>query len=67
NQLMFCAGAEYYFADRFFMRAGITTGPSKYSFGAGMKVNKLVIDISSSIHEWLGYSPQLSFTYGFVK
>jgi hypothetical protein len=62
---MFCTGAEYNFRDIFFIRAGITSGPSRYTFGAGMKIHRLLIETSSSVHEWLGYSPQLSFTYAF--
>lgn len=61
------AGVEYRYKSRFFIRAGITSGPARYTFGAGFRLKKLVIDIASSVHSYLGYSPQLSFTYSFEK
>lgn len=61
------AGCEYRYQSRFFIRAGITSGPARYTFGAGFRLKKLVIDIASSVHSYLGYSPQLSFTYSFEK
>jgi len=60
---IFCAGAEYYFQKKFYIRAGITSGTSRYTFGVGYNIRRIKIDISSSVHEWLGYSPQLSFTF----
>lgn len=64
---VFCAGAEYCYQQQFFIRAGITTGPSRYTFGAGLRMNRLKIDVASSVHSWLGYSPQISFTYSFQE
>jgi hypothetical protein len=61
------AGAEYRFREKFFLRAGITSGPARYTFGAGFKMKRLMIDIASSVHAYLGYSPQLSFTYSLEK
>lgn len=61
------AGCEYRYKSRFFIRAGITSGPARYAFGAGFRLKKLMIDIASSVHSYLGYSPQLSFTYSFEK
>lgn len=62
-----CFGTEYHFRKKFFIRAGITTGPASYSFGAGYRMKRLQVDIASSIHRWLGYSPQVSFTYNFKR
>lgn len=56
-------GCEYRFHEKFFIRAGITSGPARYTFGAGFRSKRLLIDIASSVHSYLGYSPQLSFTY----
>ncbi len=67
SPLRFCAGAEYRIKNIFFVRAGITSGAARYTFGAGFKIRKMRIDIASSVHTWLGYSPQLSFTYSFGK
>ena len=62
-----CAGAEYRFREKFFFRAGFSSGTSRYSFGAGFKLQKLIIDFASTVHSWLGYSPQLSITYSFKQ
>ena len=67
NPAIICGGAEYHFREKFFMRMGITSGPARYTFGVGFSINRIFLDISSSVHSWLGYSPQLSFTYTFSK
>ncbi len=61
------AGCEYRYMDKFFIRAGISSGAARYTFGAGIKLKKLMIDIASSIHSFLGYSPQLSITYSLKQ
>lgn len=63
NKATFMAGFEYRFHEKFFIRTGITSGPARYTFGAGFRSRRLIIDIASSVHSYLGYSPQLSFTY----
>ncbi len=60
-------GAEYSFTGDFHIRAGTVSRPAMLSFGAGMKLGRLMIDLSSSIHEWLGYSPQCSIRYSLKK
>jgi len=67
DQAMFCGGAEYRYREKFFLRMGITSGPARYTFGVGLQTRRILLDISSSVHSWLGYSPQLSFTYTFNK
>lgn len=64
---VFCSGAEYCIRKRLFFRAGITTGIVRYTLGAGVRLKNLLIDVSSSVHSWLGYSPQISLTYSFKK
>ncbi len=58
-------GLEYNFNQKFFIRTGVSTNPVTYAFGAGLLLNKLRIDLASSIHQVLGYSPQLSIIYLF--
>jgi hypothetical protein len=67
NPVRICSGAEYCFKEKFFIRAGITSGVVRYAFGAGIRLKRMLIDFSSSVHSWLGYSPQISFTYSFEK
>lgn len=58
------AGFEYQIIEKTFLRAGIGTKPFIYSFGFGLNYKKIRIDIASSVHNILGYSPQLSLIYG---
>lgn len=59
------SGVEYKVVKQAFVRAGITTNPTTYSFGFGLDLKKLKIDFSSTVHQVLGYSPQLSISCYF--
>ncbi len=58
-------GLEYRLVEKAYVRCGIKTQPIEYAFGAGFEGEHWVLDISSSIHQVLGYSPQLSAVYKF--
>ena len=58
-------GIEYRIVEKVYVRGGISTNPGLYSFGFGLNFKKLKIDLSSSIHQVLGYSPQVSMIYSF--
>jgi hypothetical protein len=62
---MFKLGLEYRIIEQIYVRGGISTNPGTYSFGFGLDFNKLKIDFSSTIHQTLGYSPQISMYYNF--
>jgi hypothetical protein len=59
------SGIEYRVVKQAFVRAGITTNPSTYTFGFGLDLKKLKADFASTVHQVLGYSPQLSISYYF--
>ncbi|MBS1656722.1 MAG: hypothetical protein JST18_01350 [Bacteroidetes bacterium] len=61
------AGIEYQIADVLHLRGGVATNPSQYSFGVGLNVQHLKIDIASSYHQILGFTPGLSVNYVFGK
>lgn len=63
----FSAGIEYCLREHFYFRAGISSGMSSISFGVGYRTNRLSVNISSSWHAYLGFSPQFSFTYSSIK
>lgn len=63
--IQFMAGTEYRFFKKGFARIGLATNPFKYTFGFGLEIKNFTFDISSSIHEVLGYSPQVSLQYAF--
>lgn len=61
------AALEYKIVDALHLRGGVATNPSQYSFGVGLNVQHLKIDIASSYHQILGFTPGLSVNYVFGK
>jgi len=61
----FRTGAECKLGKIAYARVGLTTNPARYTFGFGLEMKKLTLDISSSVHSQLGYSPQVSMQYSF--
>ncbi len=59
------AGIEYRVIDPLYLRAGVGTNPTSNSFGFGFEFGNFNIDLSSSYHYILGYSPQFSLIYEF--
>ena len=59
------SGLEYKFSHFAYARIGVTTNPARYTFGFGLEMKKLTLDLSSSVHQQLGYSPQVSLQYTF--
>ncbi len=59
------AGIEYHITDPVYLRGGIGTNPMTNAFGFGLEQGNLNIDLATSYHHILGYSPQISFIYNF--
>ncbi|HSV87688.1 MAG TPA: hypothetical protein VLH61_03520 [Bacteroidales bacterium] len=62
---VFRAGLEYGITDQIFLRAGLGTKPTTNAFGLGVHLRPIRIDLSTSFHHVLGYSPQASIRYEF--
>ena len=69
-------GLEYKIVEQAIVRIGYSTLPattgsqnfsisSLYAFGFGLNLKKLQIEFSSTIHQTLGWSPQISIQYKF--
>lgn len=56
-------GVEYQAVKNLFIRAGVASGPLEFSFGLGYKWNVISIDVGSSYHQVMGWSPNISLTY----
>ncbi|MCH2046410.1 MAG: hypothetical protein MK212_20010 [Saprospiraceae bacterium] len=56
-------GIEYRPIDVFAIRAGVSTSPFLASFGFGLRLKSLDIDLASSYHQMLGFTPSLSVSY----
>ncbi len=61
----FRSGVEYKLGKIAYARVGLSTNPARYTFGFGLEMKKLTLDLSSSLHSQLGYSPQVSMQYSF--
>jgi hypothetical protein len=62
---IFKAGIEYKVVKELYLRAGICTNPSLSSYGFGLNLQNLRIDVSASYHQVLGISPQFGLLYQF--
>ena len=58
-------GIEYRIIEEIYVRGGIASNPGLYAFGFGVNLKNLKLDFSSSVHQVLGFSPQISMTYRF--
>lgn len=59
----FKAGIEYQVINHLFIRGGIGTNPTQNAFGFGFQTGSFTIDLSTSFHHVLGYSPQISIRF----
>ncbi len=67
KKAVFKAGIEYKAVKEFYLRAGISTNPDLGSFGFGINLKSLKIDVSANYHQVLGVSPQFGLMYVFGK
>jgi len=65
KKAMVKAGLEYKPIKELYLRAGISTNPSLSCFGIGLDLKKLKLDLSSTYHSTLGFSPQVGLIYEF--
>jgi hypothetical protein len=57
-------GIEYRPVNNFYLRAGAASNPNLVSFGFGIAMKKIRLDVASSFHSQLGFTPSLSLQYG---
>ncbi len=58
-------GLEYGLGEQLMLRAGVATNPMENSFGFGLRKGDWQLDIASSYHYVLGYSPQAGVLYSW--
>lgn len=61
----FRGGLEYRPLPVFYIRAGAASGPQLVSMGFGVALKKFRLDIASTFHSQLGFSPSVGLQYGF--
>jgi hypothetical protein len=62
---VFKSGLEYHIIQPLYFRVGIGTRPTTNSFGLGFRSGNIQVDLATSFHYILGYSPQLNLVYHF--
>ncbi|MDA8714517.1 hypothetical protein N9M27_01440 [Flavobacteriales bacterium] len=67
HKAVFRSGLEYIPGKMLYLRGGIATNPGIIAFGFGLNFDSFKADISSTYHQILGFSPQLSLTYVLGK
>ncbi len=67
NEASIRGGLEYYVVQKFFVRAGIVTQPNILTFGAGMDLGPVRLDLAAGVHQVLGSTIQASLVFNFRK
>ncbi|MCT4581679.1 MAG: hypothetical protein N4A35_09705 [Flavobacteriales bacterium] len=60
-------GIEYNANNKLYFRGGVSTGPTLGAFGFGLNLEQYQLNIATTYHQTLGFSPEISFTYQFKK
>jgi len=60
-------GIEYTPIKFLSLRTGFDSSPGTYTFGLGINLSTLKIDLATSIHQSLGLSPGIDIVYNFTK
>lgn len=60
-------GIEYRPIPTLYIRCGISTNPSLNSFGIGLNIKQIKIDIATNYHHLLGLSTQVGMIYEFKR
>ena len=65
--LVFRAATEYNIVKGLFLRVGVATNPTKYSFGIGYKYRGVALDLAYVSHDILGHFAQFGLGYTLAK
>lgn len=60
---VFKCGIEYRPVEVLYLRVGASNAPGLFSFGFGLNMGAFQLDLASTYHSVLGYSPQASLTF----
>lgn len=64
---VFRGGIEYHPVKEFYLRAGAASNPGLSAFGFGVELKQFRLDLASTFHSVLGFTPQVSLQYGINK
>ncbi len=63
NQPVGRVGVDYKIVEALSIRAGVSTNPAQSSFGIGLNIKPVQIDIAAQYHPILGFTPSISLLY----
>ena len=63
HSTLFKVGVEYQVIDILYLRGGFNANPTAFTFGVGLNLKSIDIDIAAGFHPVLGYSPAMSATW----
>ena len=61
------AGLEYQPHDILYLRLGAQGGPVEFSFGSGLNLKNVKLDLATHYHQLLGWTPHIAFIYSFAN
>jgi hypothetical protein len=68
NQKLIWRGGVYYkIHESFHLAMGAATNPTYYTFGTSLHMKKIKLDLASSFHEVLGFTPHLAISLPVAK
>lgn len=67
QRLMLRGGVYYKIHEQFHLAIGVATHPTYYTFGTVLLVKKIRLDLATSIHEVLGFTPHLGISFPVAK
>ena len=62
-----CGGMQYRFMNQFFARAGFRSDNASFFGGAGMVIADIRIDVATSYHQQLGFSPSIMLVWALKE
>ena len=65
HDAIFKAGIDYRIIEYVSLQAGVSTNPTKYSFGIGFHYLKIDAYVGFLKHQTLGFTPSFTLSYGF--
>ena len=60
-------GLEYNLQEKIQIRAGVNSNPNRLSFGIGYQINRIQLNVATSYHDVLGFSPAFGLSFSPSK
>jgi hypothetical protein len=61
--VIFRIGCQYNVQEKFYINGGLRMFPASFTLGAGFRLERLLIELASAYHQYLGFTPGTSIQY----